>query len=226
MGLPSYSLCSSAPASAADRAQRVPPSPDAPRFSWVPIRALAQRQRPRMLAHLLGLGDADRYLRFGYAASDDQVARYVDSIDFERDEVFGIHNRRLEVIGLAHLAALPGGQEAEFGVSVSPAARGRGYGARLFDHAILHARNRGLDTLVIHALSENIAMLHIAAAAGAKVERSGGDSQARLRLPPDTIGSHLEALLEDGAAEIDYRLKREARRIATRIGGNLDGSTR
>jgi ribosomal protein S18 acetylase RimI-like enzyme len=204
--------------------ERAPTVPAA--LPWVPIRALGQRQRPRMLAHLLGLPAPDRYLRFGYAAGDEQVARYVDSIDFERDDVFGIHNRRLELIGLAHLAALPGGREAEFGVSVSPSARGRGYGARLFDHATLHARNRGLDTLVIHALSENTTMLHIAAAAGAKLERAGGDAQARLRLPPDTIGSHLEALLEDGAAEIDYRLKREARRIATRIGGNAGGPTR
>lgn len=209
-----------------ERSEQAPTDNEGPRFSWVPIRAVAQRQRPRMLAHLLGLTGQDRYLRFGYAASDEQVARYVDSIDFDRDEVFGIHNRRLALIGLAHLAALPKGREAEFGVSVSPSARGRGYGARLFDHAILHARNRGLDMLVIHALSENTAMLHIAAAAGAKVERYGGDSQARLRLPPDTIVSHLEALLEDGAAEIDYRLKREARRTATCIGGNLDGPTR
>jgi len=226
MGLSSDVPNSAPPASQAELHVRAPTPSKEPRFSWVPIRALAQRQRPRMLAHLLALGEADRYLRFGYVASDAQIGRYVDSIDFERDEVFGIHNRRLELIGLAHLAAIPGGHEAEFGVSVSPAARGRGYGARLFDHAILHARNLGLDTLVIHALSENSAMLHIAAAAGAKVERSGGDSQAHLRLPPDTIGSHLEALLEDGAAEIDYRLKREARRIATRIGGNMDAPTR
>lgn len=226
MGDPSDHPSASTPPPAATRTERAPTDLDAPRFSWVPIRAIAPRQRPRMLAHLLGLAADDRYLRFGYGASDEQVARYVDSIDFERDDVFGIHNRRLALIGLAHLAALPGGREAEFGVSVSPAARGRGYGTRLFDHAILHARNRGLDTLVIHALSDNAAMLHIAAAAGAKVERSGGDSQARLRLPPDTIGSHLEALLEDGAAEIDYRLKREARRLATRIGGNLASPTR
>lgn len=226
MGLPIEVSPPSTEAAAAERGAPGPASSGAPKFSWVPVRALAERQRPRMLAHLLALPEADRYLRFGYAAGDDQIARYVDSIDFERDEVFGIHNRRLELIGLAHLAALPGGREAEFGVSVSVAARGRGYGARLFDHAILHARNRGLDTLVIHALSENTAMLHIAAAAGAKLERTGGDAQARLRLPPDTLGSHIEALLEDGAAEIDYRLKREARRIATRIGGNADGPTR
>lgn len=224
MGLTSETT--STPAPTLHPSERATTDTSAVRLPWVPIRALAQRQRPRMLAHLLGLAAPDRYLRFGYAASDEQVARYVDSIDFERDDVFGIHNRRLELIGLAHLAALPGGREAEFGVSVSPSARGRGYGARLFDHAVLHARNRGLDTLVVHALSENGAMLHIATAAGAKVERCGGDAQARLRLPSDTMASHLEALLEGGAAEIDYRFKREARRLATRIGGNMGGPTR
>jgi len=226
MGLPSDLFSSSAPSRPADRHERAPTDGKAQSFSWVPIRALSQRQRPRILAHLLGLAEHDRYLRFGYAASDEQVGRYVDSIDFDRDEVFGIHNRRLELIAIAHLAGLPGGREGEFGVSVSPAARGRGYGRRLFDHAVLHARNRGLDALVIHALTENTAMLHIATAAGATLERSGGDAQARLRLPPYTIASHIEALLEDGAAEIDYRLKREARRFGTRIGGSVDGPTR
>ena len=41
---------------------------------------------------------------------------------------------------------------AEFGVSVASHLRGRGYGDRLFDHAALHARNRGIDTLLVHAL--------------------------------------------------------------------------
>lgn len=196
-------------------ADRHDPSPgNPPRLHWVPIRSLAERHRPRILAHLLALPEADRYLRFGYAASDAQIARYTDLIDFAHDEVFGIFNRRLELIAQAHLAALPGGREAEFGVSVLPSVRGRGYGARLFDHAVLHARNREIDTLVIHALSENTAMLRIARKAGATVVRDGGESQARLRLPPDTFQSHLDALVEDSAAELDYRLKVQANRVA------------
>jgi ribosomal protein S18 acetylase RimI-like enzyme len=174
---------------------------------WVPIRSLAERHRARILAHLLDLPDSDRYMRFGYAASDAQIARYVDLIDFERDEVFGVFNRRLELIAQAHLASLPNASEAEFGVSVLPKARGRGYGARLFDHAVLHARNRGVDTLLVHVLSDNTAMLRIARSAGASVERDGGESLARLRLPPDDLRSHLDAFIESSAAEVDYQLK-------------------
>ena len=47
---------------------------------------------------------------------------------------------------------------------------------------MLHARNRGVQTLFIHALSENTAMLRIARNAGATVERDGPESEAWLRL--------------------------------------------
>jgi GNAT superfamily N-acetyltransferase len=164
------------------------------------------------LAHLLALPEADRYLRFGFAASDVQLERYVETIDFDRDEVFGIFNHRLELVAVAHLASLPGQEEAEFGVSVQSQARGRGYGKRLFDHAVLHARNRGVRTLVIHALSENAAMLHIARQAGASIDSEGGESHALLRLPPDDVLSHLGQIVEDHVAEIDYHLKRRGRR--------------
>lgn len=172
-----------------------------------------------MLAHLLSLSNEDRYLRFGYAASDTQIGRYVDLLDFDRDEVFGIFNRKLELLAQAHLAYLPDSgpsrHTAEFGVSVLPKARGRGYGARLFDHAVLHARNRQVDTLIIHALSENTAMLKIARNAGAVVEREGGEAEARLRLPPETLATVIEALVESQAAEIDYQIKSNAQRMDT-----------
>src|SRR4051812_29353396 len=141
--------------------------------SWVPIRSLSQRHRSRIAEHLAGLSESDRYLRFGYPATDAQIGKYVDTLDFERDEVYGIFNRRLRLIAMAHLANAAdakhdgAGPIAEFGVSVSPNARGRGYGTRLFERAVLHARNAGVASLFIHALSENIAMLNIARKAGA-----------------------------------------------------------
>jgi GNAT superfamily N-acetyltransferase len=188
-----------------------------PPFRWIPIRSLAERQRDRVLFHLLQLPAQDRYLRFGYAASDSQIGRYVDLLDFRRDEIFGIFNRRLELIAMAHLAYLPDSgvdvHRAEFGVSVLAQARGRGYGAQLFDHAVLHARNRGVDTMIIHALSENTAMLKIARKAGAAVVREGSEAEARLKLPPDTLVSKVEALVGDQAAEFDYQLKSQAQRM-------------
>jgi len=100
-------------------------------------------------------------------------------------------------------------------VSVLPSYRGRGFGARLFEHATLHARNRGIQTLFIHALSENVAMLKIARNAGATVERAGSESEAWLRLPPDTLASHVGELVEHQAAELDYRLKVHAHQVST-----------
>ena len=186
--------------------------------AWVPIRSLGPRHRERIAAHLVGLDERSRYLRFGYAASDAQIRRYVDTLEFEHDEVFGIFNRRLELIALAHLAhrdtdgSRGRAAASEFGVSVLPKGRRRGFGRRLFEHAMLHARNRHVETMFIHALSENTAMLSLARGAGAIIERDGSESEAWLKLPPDSIASHLDQLLIDRIAELDYRMKEHARR--------------
>jgi GNAT superfamily N-acetyltransferase len=188
----------------------------------VPVRSLGRRHRDRILVHLLALSEADRYLRFGYAATDAQLSKYVDLLDFDRDEVVGIFNRRLELIALAHLAypvgpgtTQPPAAMCEFGVSVLPKARGRGFGKRLFDHATLHARNRGVRLLFIHALSENTAMLKIARNAGATVRRDGPESEAWLELADDTVASHVGQLVEQQAAELDYRFKVHAHQVNT-----------
>jgi len=190
------------------------------RFSWVPIRSLAKRHCKRIAQHLLSLDESDRYLRFGFPATDEQIQRYVDSLNFVRDEIFGIFNRRLELISMAHLAYLPVSSElpkdkaaAEFGVSVVKRARGRGYGARLFEHAVLHARNRGCERLFIHALSENTAMLKIARNAGATVHRDGPEAEAWLQLPPDNISSQVGGMVGQHFAEFDYQLKVHAHRL-------------
>lgn len=195
-----------------------PHAPDqAHAFPWYPIRALGPRHRARIQAHLLSLDAQDRYLRFGYAASDAHIERYVDQLNFEQDEVFGVFNRRLELIAMAHLACLGHDETApalaEFGVSVLPRGRGRGIGARLFEAACLHARNRHIDTLVVHALSENVAMLKIARNAGATMERDGPDATALLKLAPEDFNSHLAEMLENQVAEFDFNLKLQAIRF-------------
>jgi len=189
--------------------------PDARPGRIVPIRSLGAGHRRRIAAHLLSLDAQDRYLRFGYSANDEQIRRYVDQLDFERDDIFGIFNRRLELIALAHLAFIPHepGEPAggEFGVSVLGKARGRGYGARLFDRAVMHARNEGVELMFIHALSENTAMIKIARNAGATLERAGSETEAYLRLPPATLDSRVTELVDEQVAQADYRLKQQAR---------------
>ena len=181
------------------------------RAPWVSsIRQLGPKHRERIAQHLMKLEEHDRYLRFGYLASDEQIQRYVDSLDFERDDIFGIYNRRLELIAMAHLAHSVDKQYqacGEFGVSVAKSARGRGYGGKMFDRAVKHARNVGVMFLFIHALSENAAMIKIAKKGGATVVRDGPDSNAYLQLPPATFDSRISEMLEEKLAQTHFRLK-------------------
>lgn len=193
-----------------------PAKPPARRPGVVPIRSLGPSYRERITAHLLQLDPADRYLRFGYPATDEQIRRYTEGLDFERDEIFGIYNRRLELIAMAHLAFAndPEHQScAEFGVSVLKQARGQGLGARLFERAVMHARNAGVNMVFIHALTENTAMLKIARNAGAEVHRDGSESEAYLHIPPANFDTRVGELVVQQFAEVDYQLKKQAKQF-------------
>lgn len=195
------------------------------RADIVPIRRLSKRFRPQMTIHLLKLSEHDRYLRFGYIASDEQIRSYVDGIDYSRDEVYGIFNRKLDLIALAHVALMDKVDDqraAEFGVSVLKHARGRGYGALLFERAATHAVNIGIDRLYIYALSENHAMLHIAHKAGGVIEHTGGESEACIRLPEPSFGSLMRERLASQVGYVDYWLKSEARALRLFSGKNTD----
>lgn len=186
----------------------------------VPIREIGERYRDQIARHLLDLNEHDRYLRFGYAANDRQIQHYVDKLDFKRDQVFGIFNRKLELIAMAHVAYptdMGVAAFAEFGVSVSHHARGCGYGSRLFDRAAIHAVNDDVKTLYIHALSENKAMLKIARNAGAVVERSGSESEAHLQLPEATFKSRVSQLVAGQVGQVDYWLKSEGRHLRSLV---------
>ena len=188
----------------------------------VPIRSLGPGHRQRIANHLKALEPEDRYLRFGYAARDEHIDRYVESLDFDRDDIFGIYNRKLELIAMAHLAYSQDPEMkscAEFGVSVLKKARGRSFGQRLFERAVMHARNEGVDMLFVHALSENRAMLHIARKAGARIEHMGGEADAFLKLPPATFDTRVAEMVEEQVAMTDYRWKQQAQRFWSLISG-------
>jgi GNAT superfamily N-acetyltransferase len=207
-----------------DAAVPPPKPPQAPR--WLPVRNLGRRHQRRVIEHLQCLGDEDRHLRFGQIASDEQIAHYIQHIQFERDKLFGIFDTRLQLVAMAHLAFAEDGQSTEFGVSVLAHQRGRGFGARLFEQAVVHGRNRGAHSMTIHLARENQSMLTIVKKSGAAVRFEGSDAVADLALPEDTLGTHLGALLENQAAEWDYRLKTQAVRLDRFWHGLLPGTPR
>ena len=182
----------------------------------VPISPLTTEHLPKILAHLLSLSEHDRYLRFGYTATNEHIQRYVAGLNFERDEIYGIFNRNLDIVAMAHLALMqePGRESsAEFGVSVLAYARGRGYGARLFERAVIHARNEKVYQMYIHALSENAPMIRIARKGGASIERDGAETEAFLRLPKRDLDSRVTELVADQFAKTNYSIKEDAKRF-------------
>lgn len=181
---------------------------------WVPIRVLGAHHRERVCQHFLALDDQDRARRFGHLVSDERIRHYVDRMDFDADAMFGVFDRRLRLVAVVHLAFEPNGGSAEFGISVQPQMQGRGVGALLFEHAITLARNRGVDTLIIHLARDNMPMLAIVRRSGARMAFDGSDAIATLPLPADTLGSQIQEMLGHRAAELDYRLKLQALRPA------------
>ncbi len=180
----------------------------------VSIRALGPNHRERLRKHLLALETADRFLRFGYVATDQQISAYVDRLDFINDAVFGVFNRRLHIVAMAHLAickSANGPPVGDFGVSVAPSLRGHGIGGRLYERAALHARNEGVEVLQIQALAENAAMLAIARKRGATVHRHGSESEAYLKLPRPDLESRLRELAGEYWAGLHYSLVAQSR---------------
>ncbi len=187
----------------------------APR-STVLVRELAAHHRSRLLKHLLALGQEDRLLRFGQVVGDHVIEAYVDSIDFDHDKVFGVYDDRLTLIGVGHFAYLrdnPQGRVAEFGVSVSESARGKGVGSALFQRAAMHGQNNKVRTLYMHCLSRNAAMMHIAKKAGMRVQYAYGEADAYLELPPADTMSLLTEAIDEQVADLDYMLKRNLRDV-------------
>jgi RimJ/RimL family protein N-acetyltransferase len=184
--------------------------------SVVPVRELHAGHRERILQHLLLLNEEDRRLRFGTQTPDEVIHHYVKNLDFNRDALFGSFNSQLNLIGMAHLAYLPKTKgkplAAEFGVSVLPTGRGQGIGTALLARASVHSRNTRIETLFVHCLANNRAMMHLAQKAGMLVEYAYGDADAYLKLPPANSGTIVEEAANEQWADFDYAIKENMKR--------------
>jgi RimJ/RimL family protein N-acetyltransferase len=175
------------------------------------VRELDDTHRAAVLRHFLILEADDRHLRFGSPTSNAVIERYVANLDFSCDALFGVFNDALDLVGIAHLAYVPAENDsprsAEFGVSVLHDSRHRGLGAALLARAAVHARNTHIDTLFVHCLAKNKAMMHLAQKLGMRVEFAYGDADAYLILPPANAQSILQEASQEQMADLDYALK-------------------
>lgn len=187
----------------------------------LPVQRLGAIAATQYLEHLLALPTGDARLRFGSAISADTITKYVEGIDFDTDEVFGVYGDGLKLAGAAHLAFI--GEVAELGVSVLPERRGHGVGVALVARAAEHARNRKIRQLFMHCLAENATMIHIARRAKMDVVIDSGDADAHVALPPADSRSMQSEFLADRVALYDFALKSHVETLR-RIGMALAGT--
>jgi hypothetical protein len=133
------------------------------------------------------------------------LMKYIDGIDFDRDAVFGVFDEQLGLAGVAHLGLR--GEIAEFGVSVAPGHRGEGVGTALYRRAYEYCRNHRIQTLFVHCLHENAAMMHIARKAGMEIVTEANEVEAHLRVPTGDPVSFTEELIDDRVGLFDLALK-------------------
>lgn len=176
-----------------------------PAVKTVPVLQLSEANREAMKRHFLALDAEDLRLRFEHVISEVTLMKYVDAIDFGRDAVFGVFDDALELAGVAHLGLRD--EVAEFGVSVVPGHRGEGIGTALYRRAYEYSRNHRIDTLFVHCLKENAAMMHIARKAGMEIVLDAAEVEAHLRVPPGDPVSYTEEFLDDRVGLFDLALK-------------------
>ena len=171
----------------------------------ISVQRLNDGARSALNEHFLALPPEDRRLRFGSSLSAEGIATYVAHIDFDRDAVFGVHDDRLTLVGVAHVGF--GEDVAELGLSVLPARRGAGIGSALFERGAAHARNRSVGRLFMFCLKENAAIMHIARKFGMSIVTEAGDADAHLQLAPASAESIAGELVTERFALYDYALK-------------------
>jgi len=146
------------------------------------IAQLGDGVRAALVAHFAALSMRDLSLRFGTPLPPKGIAAYVDRIDFRRDAVFGIHDDRRELAGVAHVAVVD--DLAEVGLSVLPAHRARGLGGVLFERALAHARCRCIPRFIMHFLWSNTPIMRIARRFRMRIVGHAGEVKAQLDLLP------------------------------------------
>ncbi len=189
----------------------------------VTVQRLIGGVRAALAVHFLGLTAEDRRLRFGSSISTEAIAAYFDGIDFDHDAVFGVHDDRLALVGVAHVAFAH--DLAELGLSVLPAHRGRGVGSALFGRAVAHARNRCIPKFFMHCLTENVPIMRMAQRFDMDIVTSAGDSDAHIDLPPASPASITGEFVTDRLALYDYALKAHVA-AWKRINAALEGTAR
>lgn len=138
-----------------------------------------------VIMHIDGLPAEDKYLRFGYNASENQIRKYVESTlstDNSRthsDFWYAVKHDG-EIIATLHIAIR--GEMAEFGFTTSPEFRNQGIGQMLFGRGFQLVTEYSISRIYLMFLKQNNPMRHIAKKFGLAVVFEGSEAESSLEI--------------------------------------------
>lgn len=135
------------------------------------LRRLFPSDQAEIRAHFIRLDAPTRRARFFGSVSDGGIAKYADGI-FRQDSILCGAFIDAELRGLVELRGVTPfwGSTAEAAFSVEPDWQNMGLGDALFDSILAIAQNRGVKTIRMLCLKENIRMQHLAAKHRARLD--------------------------------------------------------
>lgn len=157
-----------------------------------------------IINHLLSLDERSNRLRFGVFMKEESIRKYVDSIDFNIDRLYGAFDDTLKLIGVIHIAWMKKSGCAEIGISVDSMVRKGGIGGRLFKKAINYARTHGANKLYSFCLAENTVMMHIAKKENMKIERIADEAEAHMVIDPATPQVYFNEYADDIISNTEF----------------------
>lgn len=153
--------------------------------------------------HLLALDANSRYLRFGYAISDEAIHRLCDRIESEsnKHQIFVIEDKDMKVLAAGHVSVA--GTETELAFSVLKQHQGQGMGSALMKRCIAWCQNRGIRHGNMVCLATNTAVKKLASRHGVLVN-DHGEVTADLAIPNTDVASIYTEFVETNLANIDH----------------------
>jgi len=178
----------------------------------IPRKIMYEMDEAKLYDHfLVDIQGHDRYLRFGYTATNDNIMSYLENAfkDFGDKNMWFIAETGDRVVGSVHVT-ISENDVAEMGFTVSPEHRGEGLGQELFQRAATWAMMRGAKTLYTQCLSENQVMQHIAKKNGMTVVTIGyGEKEATINATKGTIQSYFDDKFFDNLAFVDRAIEKQ-----------------
>jgi len=179
------------------------------------------RDRFALETHFAALGSEDLCNRFGHSIKPEAVTKYLDQLSTASIPSYGIFDPDRRLIAVSQLAQ--SADELEVGLSVLPTYRRKGLALALLNRCARYARTRGLKSLIIHCLTDNLPMLSLARRIGMTIEISNGETDGHLTLRAATaldfwgeIADDQESLANSIAKSV---LKSWQRAVQTTLGG-------